>query len=59
RVEAYVVRVMYKNGRRKEFTFPIDNDHWHLVTPEKAYCRALRFYSRQFNKMLICNENTK
>ena len=59
RLEAYIVRVTYKNGRRREFCFAIDNDHWHIVPEVTAYNRALRFYSRKFTKMLLSNENTK
>ena len=64
RVEAYTVEVTYKSGKHKEFTFPVDNDHWQLVSSSRAYKRAMDFYRRQrvrvraYNK-LHRNENTK
>ena len=59
RVEAYIVRVKYKNGKSRDFTFSIDNDHWKIVSAEKAYNRALRFYSRKFTQMLKREAKTK
>lgn len=64
RVEAYTVEVTYKNDKHKEFTFPVDNDHWQLVSSDRAYKRAMCFYRRQRAKVrayqrLHRNENSK
>lgn len=59
RVEAFNVRLFYKNGQRKDFTFPIDNDHWKIVSQEKAFHRAYSFYLRKCKKIAARNEKTK
>ena len=59
RLEAYNVRVYYKNGQRKDFSFPVDNDHWKIVSSGKAYNRAYAFYTRKVEKIAARNEKNK
>lgn len=57
-IEAYNILVTYKNGKMKEFAFPVANDK------SGAYMRAIHFYCRQKERIeayniLHSNENTK
>ena len=51
RLEGYVVPVTYKNrGQSKEY-FTIDNDHWKIVSAEKAFQNAKDYHLKSSRKM--------
>ena len=63
RIEAYIVKVTYKNGRNRRFSFAVDHDHFLLSSQERSLKRANKFYQRQCAKIKAMNqqqhENTK
>ena len=59
RLEAYIVKVTYKNGRSRRFSFAVDHDHFCLSSKSHSLERATRFYNRQCAKIKQRNENTK
>ena len=59
RLEAYVVSVVYKYRGAQTAYFSVDNDHFLLVTPQKALKNANDFYLRTLQQIKNRNENTK
>ena len=59
RIEAYIVKVIYKNGNSRRFSFAVDHDHFCLSSQPHSLKRAIRFYNRQCAKIKQRNENTK
>ena len=59
RLEAYVVRATYKYRGNIDYTFSIDNDHFMLVTPQRALQNANNFYLQALQQIKNRNENTK
>ena len=59
RLEAYIVKVTYKNGNSRRFSFAVDHDHFCLSSKSHSLERATRFYNRQCAKIKQHNENTK
>ncbi len=59
RLEAYIVPITYKYRGVRNAYFDIDNDHFLLVTPEKALKNANSFYLKILQQIKKRNENTK
>lgn len=64
RLEGYIIPVTYKYRGRCYMYSSIDNDHFGLVTPQRALKEAERFYNKTQQKLLqkrsrAINENTK
>jgi len=59
RLEAYIVKVTYKNGNSRRFSFAVDYDHLCLSSQPRSLKRATRFYNRQCAKIKQHNEKTK
>jgi hypothetical protein len=59
RIEAFIVKVTYKNGNSRRFSFAVDHDHFCLSSKSRSLERATRFYEHQCAKIKQRNENTK
>ena len=59
RLEGYIVTVTYKYRGKRNLYSVIDNDHFHLISPERALKDAKAFYSKTLQKIKTRNENTK
>ena len=59
RLEGYVIPVTYKYRGKQNLYSIIDNDHWHLISQERALKKAQKFYAQVQKKIQAHNENTK
>ena len=51
RLEGYIIPVTYKYRGKQDAYSVIDNDHFGLITQERALKKAQRFYSRTIQKL--------
>ena len=59
RLEGYITTVTYKYRGKQNLVSTIDNDHFQLISPEKALKNAMNFYEKVTKKIKNSNENTK
>jgi len=57
--EGYIVSAVYKYRGATDIYFDIDNGHLQLISPERAFKNAHKFYMQACKKIQSRYENTK
>ena len=59
RLEGYIIPVTYKYRGKQNMYSMIDNDHWHLISKERALRDAQTFYQQTLKKIQLNNDKAK